>query len=757
MNQYKGTFKDMSDNDIFVEIIPTGIAEGQELETVQLRFPHKEPVVIATESDGIFSPLKPASATIKVFTENIYWDLYTPYATGYYTHVYTGDGLDLFAGYLTPCVYSQDYVYKSEIELEAVDYIAVLKQFIYKTKTDKRDILSVSDILANIFDNLPVFGGYTNNTKYNFDEFYLQESNFFDDDDEPMSCQEILEELFTYLGVTATMADGTIIIQDYDYNMLLPEQLTTSKYGKGNPTVELDEVYNKINFSANLYEIENLTDEVFDDKSKTIINELKTVSSGTQFYSDFYFSWRQWNHKTKDKNRYTMMVKPYTFQTSTSNDKSYIKSRWKTYTRRISDLVLETVSLEEKSRKDCNLITDDNGQKLFVPYYIGAYPIRQYTFNKEEGIENKTSISWENYILFPAFDYEHKDEDMTRQSYPALTFESDEEIAYSLLGGMGYVLFDAKIWCQSQDGIDGGPDRDIIWATAKGDKTIAVPCCMDNMGFKVDHQLCAIRGKNSEKYNNGWPLVKAQLQIGEKYWDGSIWTTTETTFFINYHDDNVSVDKETFNYYTWLKVANNPSVQAISVGQDGYAIPIKSTDKLSGKLKFTLYTPEPVAKNFKPTNFVDAINTRGVNNYFMKDLKLKYVYKDSQHWADDVKTDDDIVYTHTIDDYYSTEMEEIELKINSWYKDKPISKSYILDKDKLPVVWINGAVQEWNLVDKYYRHYSTPKKILSLYYKTKDIHPAHRFYHTQTDTTYVIDTYEMDVKTGNTQLKLTEL
>ena len=77
------------------------------------------------------------------------------------------------------------------------------------------------------------------------------------------------------------MADGTIIIQDYDYNMLLPEQLTISKYGKGNPTVELDEVYNKINFSANLYEVENLTDEVFDDKSKTIINELKTVSSGT--------------------------------------------------------------------------------------------------------------------------------------------------------------------------------------------------------------------------------------------------------------------------------------------------------------------------------------------------------------------------------------------------------------------------------------------------------------------------------------------
>ena len=90
MNQYKGTFKDMSDNDIFVEIIPTGIAEGQELETVQLRFPHKEPVVIATESDGIFSPLKPASATIKVFTENINLQNHNDFLAKYFKSNVTG-------------------------------------------------------------------------------------------------------------------------------------------------------------------------------------------------------------------------------------------------------------------------------------------------------------------------------------------------------------------------------------------------------------------------------------------------------------------------------------------------------------------------------------------------------------------------------------------------------------------------------------------------------------------------------------------
>ena len=65
--------------------------------------------------------------------------------------------------------------------------------------------------------------------------------------------------------------------------------------------------------------------------------------------------------------------------------------------------------------------------------------------------------------------------------------------------------------------------------------------------------------------------------------------------------------------------------------------------------------------------------------------------------------------------------------------------------------------QEENLIYRYYSHYHTPKKILNLNYKVTDIPPLLRYQHFQTDTKYFVDEYEMNLKTGETQLKLIEL
>ena len=75
----------------------------------------------------------------------------------------------------------------------------------------------------------------------------------------------------------------------------------------------------------------------------------------------------------------------------------------------------------------------------------------------------------------------------------------------------------------------------------------------------------------------------------------------------------------------------------------------------------------------------------------------------------------------------------------------------------MPVVKINNQIQEVNLLEKYYNHYSTPRKIFELNYKITDINPFNSYYHTQTDTTYYVDSYKMNVKMGETKLKLIEL
>lgn len=750
MKRYKGEFKDIKDKTITVDIVPS---DGNYTDTVDIRFTDDPVSIELSSSDGIFTPIKDKSCTIRLFSEEIYWDLYSPSSTGYNV-IIDSPTEKLFRGYLTPCIYTQDYAYKAEIELEAVDYLAVLNTFDYKVNGDK-DIISLHTLLNKLFGNIPNYTEYVNNTTLDFTKYYVQEANFFDDDGEPMKCNEILDELMRYLGFTAVMNGDKITIIDYSNSAaFVSENIDIKKYGSGTPTVELDEVYNKISIGCDLYEVDEVIDDLIDDDNKTVINEFKLSTSGEQLYCDYSFSWREHNHHTKDNHRYTILVKPYNFVDDTlENNKSYIASRWQSYNRDIATNYIDaSATIESKANKDTKTYKDGKGEKLFIPQYLGAYPIRQYSYNKQEGMESKSKINWTDYILFPALDRNSasSDEKRFRTTYPALSFYNDEHLAYSIDGGIGYIVFNGDLWCQSDIGISG-VDTDVIWTDAyigTRKETVPMPACMENMdlSFDEDRKRAYKRTKESwfdRDYNKGWEMIKAELRIGNKYWDGTQWTAAPSTFMLRYHDDDVYSGDETFNYFTWTKAAPNPNVPKINVGTDGYAIPITSADRLHGKLEFTLWTPNQLP--------------RTVNNFFMRDLSLKYVYKDSSNWADDKKVEDDIVYENIINETWATEMDEIDLKINSWYKDKPISKSYMLDDRFLPIVKLNNKVQEAALLEKYYNHYKTPKKIFNLNYKIRDINPNLNLYHPQTDTIYKVDSFEINVKMGETQLKLIEL
>lgn len=758
MKTYRGQFKDNNNDTVYVDIMPTKTAsEGEQT----IIFDFDEPVIIECNSEAIFSPVKTKSATIKIFTDKIHWDLYAPSATGCYVHIYRED-ITLFAGFLTPCAYTQDYAYKGVIELECVDFLSVLKQYDYKTKNpNEKGIISVAELLDYVFADIPNVpqNHIINCTDFDINNYYLQEANFFDDDDEPMKRMEVLQELFTYLGFSAVQHGEKIYIVDYNYDYEgAPEvkTLDTNEYGGGTPTVELDDVYNKIRISCNLYDVEDVIDEVIDDDNKTIENGLKKTTDGKQLYSDYVFSWREWNHHTRDENIYTMLVKPYYFNGT---------GRWKSTFYHISNNTLSTQSIDDIMKNDC-IKYQSNGSYLFTPQYISAYPLKQFIYNKKEGMDNRTKINWDNYIMFPIVDKAHEEEHMTRERKPVLTFTSDENLTYTTPTGTGYLVFNADMWLQAQVGISG-PDQEVIWTGGKdtnnNDHTIILPCVMQDMGFGIDVDADFLkREKNTyinehgfihveptPNYNNGFRVLPYTLQIGDKYWDSAnrVWTTTFTKSYFCYHDDDVATETETLSYFKWSKVARNPNVSPLSVGEDGYAIPITKDDELNGKLTFTLYTPNAFFEG----------EGRLINAYYLKDMKLKYVYKDSHHWADDVITDNDIVYENIIDEDYSTDMDEMELKINSWYKDKPISKSYMLDSQKAPVMTINDEVQEVRLLEKYYDHYSTPKKIFNINYHELNVNPLQRYYHTPTRTTYAVDSYKENVRMRETELKLIEI
>ena len=161
----------------------------------------------------------------------------------------------------------------------------------------------------------------------------------------------------------------------------------------------------------------------------------------------------------------------------------------------------------------------------------------------------------------------------------------------------------------------------------------------------------------------------------------------------------------------------------------------------------------------------------------MKDFGLSLctpsIYEQWYTAFDNEEEDEDIIYSNTIDGNNVTDMDDLDLKINTYNHQKPIAKSYIIEPSM-----VNGIVdmdsckyhsqgfynsltnksqrQEMNLVDKYYNHYSTPKKIYNCVvheYKA----PYKRIQCTAISGKYIVDEQSYDLKADVNELKLVEV
>lgn len=99
------------------------------------------------------------------------------------------------------------------------------------------------------------------------------------------------------------------------------------------------------------------------------------------------------------------------------------------------------------------------------------------------------------------------------------------------------------------------------------------------------------RRKGDADYNKGWNCLKLKLSIGNKYWNGSQWTTTESTFFIPYHKENVVSDDECLVWTGWNKPVTNHNY-TYKVNKDAFVIPINKDDNLQGYLHLEVYIPK---------------------------------------------------------------------------------------------------------------------------------------------------------------------
>lgn len=813
--KYEGRFRTLKDEMIQVVIITNNDASQEK----EIFFADESPVMISQSSDGIFSPIKSRSCTIKLVTKAVYFDIYSGSSHGTSVAVNNLTKSEcLFYGYVTPCQYNQPYLYNNEIEIEAVDAISTLQDFKYSYLNGKESSVAIMDIIKKLME----IAGYSGKIymQYNGNKLkvlqiptqfeYINDDIFFEDDGEASDCYAVLEEICNFYGISCVPYGNDVFFVDYqviayveDDNLLytdlkslvnstfyITDSITKEDYAGDDQNLEMDEVYNKINIKADVAEVKD------DDLG---VNPEDDAKSSTYYDTRIDAGERSDGKKWAIASRYFEYI-----QGTYANDNS---DNWQTPIN--CNIIADSVGYKLAGRFDKTYPSISLARMAF-PYGNGAgtfntivgqccLPTQQFGYESTK--EMPYSAKWNNMLSFFTQGYwlhKYYKEDNVGALSEDLQHQWETFIYEQRLGGYKPVL------------IYNSP-KYVNYSPAESDKTSYLcftgnllyqrECKYDKVHYNVwtineDTNYCDgintpltefgcsgtdnaySRRKGDADYNKGWNMLKLKLSIGNKYWNGSQWTTTESTCFIPYHKDNVVTDDECLIWTGWNKPVTNHNY-TYKVNKDAFVIPINKEDNLQGYLHLEVYMPKIPWNNqlYRENNYL-RINYNNIPPViFMKDFGLTLCSTDnSEKWYDvfeDDEEDDDIIYSNPIDSNNVTDMDDLELKINTYNSQKPIAKSYIIEPSIVDGKVVEDSFkyhtagfydnlignykrQEMNLVDKYYNHYSEPKKIYNCV-----VHGYRAPYKcvqcTAISGKYIVDEQSYDLKADVNELKLVEV
>lgn len=808
--KYEGRFRTLKDEMIQVVIITNNDASQEK----EIFFADESPVMISQSSDGIFSPIKSRSCTIKLVTKEVYFDIYSGSSHGTSVAINNLTKSEcLFYGYVTPCQYNQPYLYNNEIEIEAVDAISTLQDFKYSYLNGKESSVAIMDIIKKLIS----IAGYSGQIYMQYDankmkaakdytptQFeYINDAVFYEDSGEASDCYAVLEEICNFYGISCVPYGNDVFFVDYEviasssdeelsYTDLkslatstfhIPGNITKEDYAGEDQNLEMDEVYNKISVKADVSEVKD------DDLGVNPEDDAKS--------STYYDMFRQGAQIVKQNKMWIIATRYFQFDNSSKYWKTPINCN--NSGNSLSFGFNNTYNSIDEARDSFPY----NSGNIFNAI-VGQCCLPSQQFGYEASKEMPYSTSWNNMLSFFTQGYwmhkYYKDNnrdsgynDSEMQQYwegafynlhfggykPVLIYNSPQLINYSPAeySRTSYLCFTGSLFFQRQCSYDK-VNYNKIWEVNED----ANDC--DGYAFPITEIGCNStdnaysRNKDDADYNKGWNCLKLKLSIGNKYWNGSQWTEKESVCWIPYHKENVVSDEECLVWTGWNKPVTNHNY-TYKVNKDAYVIPINRDDNLYGYLKLEVYVPKIPWDNqlYRENNYLRINYNKIPPVIFMKDFGLSLctpsIYEQWYTVFDNEEEDEDIIYSNTIDGNNVTDMDDLDLKINTYNHQKPIAKSYIIEP-----TMVNGIVdidsckyhsqgfynsqtnksqrQEMNLVDKYYNHYSTPKKIYNCVvheYKA----PYKLIQCTAISGKYIVDEQSYDLKADVNELKLVEV
>lgn len=682
-----------------VDMSKVRILEVEGIHTVDRneKFLATEPVIISMEGDeeNVFKPVKYREATINMLSSDIIKEFYSNGCQDVVVEIYeveVEEGFDiseelLFRGYVSPETYNSDYAsYYSEYELNVLDELAILQYIDYST--EERKYRTLTEVIRNILSKsctaqallyfpflYSVESAPDQNTPNILDLLYVNETNFFDEEGVPMKCNEVLEEIGKFLGVSF-VTSGRGIINAISYEALLYNK--TPKYFRialsGNAVasmlqhnekdlseilrmyvmdkdtnISILEPFNKITVTDDRYEIEEVFPDLFDDNYTRQIGLCPFEAHYTIPYTNGRYDvngMREWN-----------ILKFY-------------------YNKNIRPC---------GTNKFC---MSGNRLRRKYPYVFALMKVANNKYLDVNGSVNECwKLDYKEYLVIQKTTTQGEDE--------VFTFRATNPI---FLTDKSNIIINMRMEWHALTGRN---------TEGKFTNESAVRNNLENWKCKYNDTYSVSTVKSNfpdvDEDGNGVYYLKAKLRMNGLYWTGSGWTGQLRTFNIPFKVTGNST-AEVQNTIPFWKNADD----------EGYSVYVEDQmweyeGGLMGTPELTIYRPQ--------NSSLSSIDIAA----FISDFEVSFS-------SNDKGDEGDTEYSTSVDGDSVNEYPEISLKLNSNNGNKPVAYS--------DIIYLGRGVQgeysafyplntmkhyytkkklspEEMCVYRYYKQYSLPTRIIN--------------------------------------------
>lgn len=791
---YNGYFRDKKDSLYKVRITTANGNTAKEITLSGTPF-----VTEMDESDDtIYTPAKYQTATVEAISGDYMFDIYSGKAQDTKVELYKGDEL-MWVGYVRPNLYDVGFEKSREvIQIECQDALSTLQYFPYK-QSDKqvRNFLYVINKVLEVCKSYKTFyvsdNTYLTSDSCILNDLYISEENFFDnkdknetDNDVAWKCDEVLEEICQYLGLTAIADKDAVYFIDYDaikkgdntywkyqvgsttpskVNVSFDKKITGKDYSANGATLSMDKVYNKATVKAELYSYDDVIPNLYETSKNITASSDPIPTDNKNMFIEVVQS--PLGNKGDNENMIIMLnrinsVEGFDFPDGGAYNivaiKYFNNPNYKFFkyngTKDVTDSVTTLNYTDTKSIHGATIA------KFFVQKLNKTYgtfekiladmlgkKITLDSWMSRNGISN---ISFSNYIMMVNPEDNHiSNDDIEKYPY----FQTTLTDTTALFGGDNAYLVIQGSYCFH---------------------------CLPNTPYPIpQNEIDLAYGRYA--MDAGQTYLLCRLQWGNLYWNGSEWTSTKSTFKLPYLPDNASKDDRRADHTMFKDIDFRNTVSwRIGTSEKGYLIKAPNSSVVSGLPILTVFKP------FDPNYHSNKSGKNKGQHYkhsvvFLKNFEIKAIIGDPT-FSD--QNDTDTEYSIDIDTDYVKELSDISFKINTWDNKKPnyscvaykdsngnlqfLDRTYnkalseevkgitFTDSNNVEVTSDGTLRQEWWLIYRLYKQYKDQSVILKMSLKNDNELYGLYTIHNLDGRQFIVDYINRDYQNNSQDIKLIE-